>query len=53
MPDILELTPFDMPRLHRQGRGGTLQGLNAGHLVDRHGVYVEPDLLIRSGPLDF
>ena len=20
MPDILELTPFDMPRLHRQGR---------------------------------
>jgi len=40
MPDILELTPFDMPQLHRQGRGGTLQGLNAGHLVDRHGVHV-------------
>jgi hypothetical protein len=29
-----------MPRLHRQGRGGTLQGLNTGHLVDRHGVHV-------------
>jgi len=40
MPDILELAPLDMPRLHRQGRGGTLQRLNAGHLVDRHGVHV-------------
>src|SRR6478672_6845402 len=25
MPDILELPPFDMSRLHRQGRRGTLQ----------------------------
>ena len=40
MPDILELTPFDMPRLHRQGRGGALERLNAGHLVDRHGVHI-------------
>ena len=40
MPDILELTPLDMSRLHRQGRSGALQRLNAGHFVDRHGVHV-------------
>ena len=40
MPDILELAPLDMPGLHRQGQGGTLQRLNAGHFVDRHGVHV-------------
>ena len=32
---ILELAPLDLARLHRQSRRGALQGLNAGHLVDR------------------
>src|SRR5580700_3353122 len=32
---ILELAPLDLAGLHRQSRRGTLQGLNAGHLVDR------------------
>ena len=40
MADILELTPLDMSRLHRQARSSTLQCLDAGHLVDRHGVHV-------------
>ena len=40
MPDILELPPLDMSRLHRQARRGTLQRLNAGHFVDRHSVHV-------------
>ena len=38
MPDVLELPPFDVPRLHRQVRGGTLQCLDTGHLVDRNGL---------------
>src|SRR5271156_2954423 len=32
---ILELAPLDLAGLHRQSRRGALQGLNAGHLVDR------------------
>jgi hypothetical protein len=32
---IFELAPLDPARLHRQSRRGALQGLNAGHLVDR------------------
>jgi hypothetical protein len=32
---ILELAPLDPARLDRQSRRGALQGLNAGHLVDR------------------
>ena len=40
MPDILELMPLDMSRLHREGRGSTLQRPDAGHFVDRHGVRV-------------
>src|ERR1700758_106306 len=32
---ILELAPLGLAGLHRQSRRGTLQGLNAGHLVDR------------------
>ena len=38
VPDVLELTPFDVSRLHRQARGGAFQGLDAGHLVDRNGA---------------
>ncbi len=34
VPPILELTPFDLAWHHRQPRRDTLQGLNAGHLVD-------------------
>src|SRR5215471_6415440 len=45
MPDILELAPFNMSRLHRQARRGALQGLDAGHLVDRDG----PHALLCSG----
>src|SRR6266481_2178597 len=32
---IFELAPLDLARTHRQSRRGALQGLNAGHLVDR------------------
>src|ERR1700724_4111250 len=32
---ILELAPLDPARVDRQSRRGALQGLNAGHLVDR------------------
>ena len=39
MPDILELPPFDVSRLHRQVLGGTFQRLDAGHLVDRDGLH--------------
>ena len=38
MADIFELPPFDVPGLHRQARGGTLQRLNTGHLIDRNGL---------------
>src|SRR5579863_3534798 len=34
MTAVLELTPFDLARHHRQPGGDALQGLNAGHLVD-------------------
>src|ERR1700683_2608806 len=33
---IFELAALDLARLHRQSRRGALQGLNAGHLVDRY-----------------
>jgi hypothetical protein len=36
MAAILELTPFDLARHHRQPRRDALQCLNAGHLVDRN-----------------
>ena len=39
MPDVLELPPFDVPRLHRQARGGAFQRLDTGHLVDRDGLH--------------
>ena len=39
VPDILELTPLDVPRLHRQAWGGAFQRLDAGHLVDREGLH--------------
>ena len=39
MPDVLELPPFDVSRLHRQVLGGTFQRLDAGHLVDRDGLH--------------
>src|ERR1700682_3209942 len=32
---VLELTPLDLARHHRQPRRDALQGLDAGHLVDR------------------
>jgi hypothetical protein len=38
MPDVLELAPFDVSGFHGQAFGGTFQGLNAGHLVDRNGL---------------
>jgi hypothetical protein len=38
VPDVLELPPLDLPGLHRQAFGGTLQRLDAGHLVDRDGL---------------
>ena len=34
---VLELTPLDLARHHRQPRRDALQGLNAGHLIDRNG----------------
>ena len=34
MAAVLELTPLDLARLHRQARRDALQRLNAGHLVD-------------------
>jgi hypothetical protein len=39
MPDILELPPFNVSRLHRQVRRGPFQRLDAGHLVDRDGLH--------------
>jgi hypothetical protein len=33
VPDVLELAALDVARLHRQGWGGALQRLDAGHLV--------------------
>ena len=38
MPDVFELTPFDMSGFHRQAPGGPFQGLNSGHLVNRNGL---------------
>src|SRR3979490_1444735 len=35
---ILELTPLDLARRHRQPRRDALQGLDAGHLVDGDGA---------------
>ncbi len=35
MAAVLELTPLDLAGHHRQSRRDALQGLNAGHLVDR------------------
>jgi hypothetical protein len=35
---ILELTPLDLARRHRQSRRDALEGLDAGHLVDRDGA---------------
>ena len=35
MTPIFELAPLDLAGLHRQSWRGTLQGLNAGHLVNR------------------
>ena len=35
---ILELTPLDLARRHRQSRRDTLEGLDAGHLVDGDGA---------------
>ena len=40
VPDILELAPLDMSRLHRQARGGTFQRLDAGHFVARNSLHV-------------
>jgi hypothetical protein len=39
MPDILELPPFDVSRLHRQARRSMFQRLNTGHFVDRDGLH--------------
>ena len=36
--DVLELTSFYLSRFHRLGRMLALQGLDAGHLVETHGV---------------
>jgi hypothetical protein len=33
---VFELAPLDFAGLHRQPRRGALQGLNAGHLVNRN-----------------
>jgi hypothetical protein len=38
VPDILELTPLDVPWLHGQAFRGALQGLDPSHLVDRNGL---------------
>src|SRR5580698_10260381 len=38
VPDVFELTPFDMPWLHGQAFGGPFQGLDPGHLVNRNGL---------------
>ncbi len=35
---ILELTPLDLARRHRQSRRDALEGLHAGHLVDGDGA---------------
>jgi hypothetical protein len=39
VPDILELAPFDVSRLHWQARSGTFQRLDTGHLVNRNGLH--------------
>ena len=39
MPDILELPPFDVSRLHRQARRGAFQRLDTGHFVDRDSLH--------------
>ena len=36
--DGLELAPLDVSRLHWQPFGGSFQGLDTGHLVDRNGL---------------
>jgi hypothetical protein len=38
VPDVLELTPFDMSWLHGQALGGPFQSLNPGHLVNRNSL---------------
>ena len=38
VPDILELAPLDVSRLHWQAFGGPFQGLDTGHLIDRDGL---------------
>jgi len=52
MPDVLELAPLDVSRLHRQARGGTFQRLDAGHLIDRDGLHalVGGGLHVAGGP---
>ena len=37
--DILELPPFDGTRAQGQARRAALQGLDAGHLIKRHGAH--------------
>ena len=37
--DIFELAPLDLPRLHGQRGGGTLQRLNARHLINGNGAH--------------
>jgi len=39
VPDILELPPLDLSRLHRQARSRTFQRLDTGHLVNRNGLH--------------
>ena len=39
MPDILELPPFDVSRLHRQAWRGAFQRLDTGHFVDRDSLH--------------
>ena len=45
---LFKLPPFDLSRFHRLGRMLTFQGLDAGHLIDAHGVLA---LLIALGCL--
>jgi hypothetical protein len=44
MPDILELPPFDVTRLHWQARRGAFQRLDTGHFIDRDSLHT-----LRSG----
>jgi hypothetical protein len=39
IPDVLELPPFDVSKLHRQTLGSTCQRLNTDHLVDRDSLH--------------